>query len=205
MSSRALRKLERSQKEEVGNELENDSDEPNSLLDHSIGNGPVFSFAMLAALEDDAAGNAEEDQADGESGFATNNSVISEKVRKGKRKKKKKKGMAEKKKEEMPGIEPWNEVEKAVSEVNSLLGELPSVPESSSVAGSSRTSAWKDPLAIDARFLNPETELKKKFGANVVGSSSESRSHRRIRKYFLVSPVPSWPPPGRQGLSMVMQ
>ncbi|CAG0908437.1 unnamed protein product, partial [Cyprideis torosa] len=165
-------------------------------------------FSKLAALEDNdnAAGNAEEDQADGESGFATNNSVISEKGRKGKRKKKKKKGgVAEKKEEEMPGIEPWNEVEKAVSEVNSLLGELPSVPESSSVAGSSRTSAWKDPLAIDARFLNPETELKKKFGANVVGSSSESRSHRRIRKYFLVSPLPSWPPPGRQGLSMVMQ
>ncbi|CAG0880758.1 unnamed protein product [Cyprideis torosa] len=50
MSSRALRKLERSQKEEVGNELENDSDEPNSLLDHSIGNGPGFSFAMASEV-----------------------------------------------------------------------------------------------------------------------------------------------------------
>ncbi|BFZ12900.1 hypothetical protein BsWGS_15939 [Bradybaena similaris] len=102
--------------------------------------------------------------------------------------------------------EPVDEIEASVQEVNRLLGDPGGATrqESSSVVFSTNA---KPLLHIDYRNLNPETELKRLFGSDVVRGeqSGRNRRHRNRplhRSSRLVQVKDTWHSTGGSGLAM---
>ncbi|XP_059164904.1 ribosome quality control complex subunit TCF25-like [Physella acuta] len=124
-----------------------------------------------------------------------------------KNKKKKKKKGKDKENEEnlkMPG----DEIEASLQEVNRILGD----PGTASSQSSNRDEAYsvnmKPLLHIDYRNLNPETELKRMFGAQVIRGEQQQQRNRRHRNHplhrssRLVQPKDTWHNTGGIGVSM---
>lgn len=107
-----------------------------------------------------------------------------------------------------------DEVEKSVREVNRLLGEAsgPSGTDSGTLQAHSG-SGGRSLLSIEYKNLNPENEMKRMFGSKVVLQADthhhrtkrgprHHRAHHTRVGHWLVVPKPSWPQPGKTGLSM---
>ena len=125
--------------------------------------------------------------------------------KKRKRKNKKKKPFNPTSKSSEDNLE--DEVAKSVREVNQLLGEASEI----------NVEDQNDPnfkpqkrglLSIEPKNLNPENEMKRLFGSKVVMADHQrhkrgNHRHRHMRtSHWLVVPKPSWPQPGKTGLSM---
>ncbi|XP_072013188.1 ribosome quality control complex subunit TCF25-like [Amphiura filiformis] len=122
-----------------------------------------------------------------------------------------KKEKKEKKKKQKQGGSGGNKDEKqeedidaTIKEVNELLGPLPN----GGLQGSSKQDnvglETKALLTVEHRFLNPENEMKKIFGAQVI--RTEQRRRNRNRQYhratWLATAKADWPHMGKTGLTM---
>merc|ERR1719376_677528 len=120
-----------------------------------------------------------------------------------------------------------DEVERSVQEVNKLLGTSPGTSSEHRIfrnkTQSESESVVKTLMAIEPKNLNPENEMKKIFGSRVVmaeartggghggggagganrrGSRTRGPHHHHVKHHWLIVPKPSWPHPGKNGLSM---
>lgn len=126
-----------------------------------------------------------------------------------KRKKKKKKKKCSSKAQNPRSSEDnfEDEVERSVREVNQILGEpckqaSPSKPDTDIFTSSNKVKL----LAVEAKFLNANNELKRMFGSRVVHAESnskrKSRGRAHVKQTTLVTPKDTWPPVGKPGISM---
>ena len=122
--------------------------------------------------------------------------------KKRKRKNKKKKPFNPTSKSSEDNLE--DEVEKSVREVNQLLGEASEInPQDQDQEPVQKRGL----LSIEPKNLNPENEMKRLFGSKVVMADFRhkrgNQRHRHLRaSHWLVVPKPSWPQPGKTGLTM---
>ncbi|XP_065065286.1 ribosome quality control complex subunit TCF25-like [Rhopilema esculentum] len=131
--------------------------------------------------------------------------------KKKKKKKKKKEGIGSevddndlKSNDLKTGIE--DEIDRSVREVNELLGIKQTMARDNDNMSneSAEFSSSRSILAVEHRNLNPENEMRKKFGSNVVGGERRRNAHRRqpARSVWLVNPRPNWKPASKTGLTM---
>jgi len=108
-----------------------------------------------------------------------------------------------------------DEVARSVREVDKILG---TTPTAATEAGSRRTksghsesetSAIRTLTSVEPKNLNPENEMKKIFGSRVVLADVQRHNRRgsrtravQVRHHWLIVPKPSWPNPGKTGLTM---
>ncbi|KAI5701460.1 hypothetical protein M8J75_009781 [Diaphorina citri] len=126
-----------------------------------------------------------------------------------KRKKKKKKKKCSSSKAQNPRSSEDNfedEVERSVREVNQILGEPCKQATASSESDIFTSSNKVKLLAVEAKFLNANNELKRMFGSRVVHAESnskrKSRGRAHVKQTILVTAKDTWPPVGKPGISM---
>nr|CAD7197798.1 unnamed protein product [Timema douglasi] len=79
----------------------------------------------------------------------------------------------------------------------------PEMPESSQLPSMESASSINELLQVTRKSLNPNTELKKKFGSRIVeGERSKRRGRGYVKSSWLVSPRDNWPPATKIGISM---
>ncbi|XP_037075958.1 transcription factor 25-like, partial [Pollicipes pollicipes] len=94
-----------------------------------------------------------------------------------------------------------DEVDASVLEVNRLLGELTA---QSPAAEHANSTIVKNVLTIERKHLNPDAEMRRMFGRDVVDQrrTGRRRGPGHPRAFAMVTNVHRFPPPVRQGLSM---
>ncbi|KDR12891.1 transcription factor 25 [Zootermopsis nevadensis] len=117
-----------------------------------------------------------------------------------------------KKKKKKPEFKPWNSHRSSEDNLELENNEQSAVawepaPANPNVYSYSKSfiEARKKILHVSRRNLNPNNELKRKFGSKVVqNEQSKRRGHNRgyLRSSCLVSPKENWPSIGKLGLSM---
>ncbi|KAF9934897.1 Transcription factor 25 [Linnemannia zychae] len=111
--------------------------------------------------------------------------------------KKKKKGKTVVKSMEEMSVE---EFEKSLQQMNQQLGSLTTDGETSRKA---TVIPLNQLLAVDTRFLDADSEMKKMFGARVVNSEIKDRRYAKVaKKALLAQPRGTWPVRKASGLSM---
>nr|CAD7267858.1 unnamed protein product [Timema shepardi] len=77
----------------------------------------------------------------------------------------------------------------------------PEMPESSQLPSMESASSINELLQVTRKSLNPNTELKKKFGSRIVeGERSKRRGRGYVKSSWLVSPRDNWPPATKIGI-----
>ncbi|XP_071484807.1 ribosome quality control complex subunit TCF25-like [Diadema antillarum] len=164
------------------------------------------------ALSDEEAESAavEKSVSEGlQNGVEAREQSAAESKSKRKRKKKKKKQREKENGSQADGEHPGDEdeIDAGIREVNEMLRLCPSLATSASTSSdhsSIKASHSKPLMAIEHKHLNPENELRRIFGSNVI--RSEQRHRGRNRPYqkptWLVSAKPTWPKMSKTGLSM---
>lgn len=86
--------------------------------------------------------------------------------------------------------------------IDDILAAVSLPPPAAAVSAPS--SAGFNPLSIQLKSLNPENEMKRKFGQKVVSNdNSRRRQHQTYRKTtHLVTPGQGWHPVTKSGLTM---
>ncbi|XP_071957587.1 ribosome quality control complex subunit TCF25-like [Antedon mediterranea] len=127
-----------------------------------------------------------------------------------KRKKKKKKKANEKKEQrnEENNVDenPEDEIDASIREVNKILGPLPVTNGIMNTEEVPVSIGTRSLLSIEHKHLNPDNEMRRIFGSQVVRSEHRRKERRKnIQKSgWLVSPRPNWPPISKTGLSMTL-
>lgn len=124
--------------------------------------------------------------------------------------KKKKKNNKKKKKKDINNqnntCEELDEIDRGIDEVNKMLGitQLNSANGQKNTSGSSITNIQnKSILAVDARNLSTEYEMRRRFGSSVVQTERRRNPHERSSKRTsMVTPNRSWPPYNKVGIKM---
>ncbi|XP_014661903.1 PREDICTED: transcription factor 25-like [Priapulus caudatus] len=123
---------------------------------------------------------------------------------KSKKKKKKKKNHKESSSLESK-LENEDEVDASIRQVQEILGasdmslEMPLT----FIGDLHVTKEMRSLLTVEHRYLNPDSEMKRKFGAKVVQTDKSKRRNRRFqRTSWLARPKDSWPQFSKSGLSM---
>nr|CAD7448456.1 unnamed protein product [Timema bartmani] len=76
----------------------------------------------------------------------------------------------------------------------------PEMPELSHLPSMESASSINELLQVMRKSLNPNTELKKKFGSRIVeGERSKRRGRGYVKSSWLVSPRDNWPPATKIG------
>ncbi|CAG2057844.1 unnamed protein product, partial [Timema podura] len=76
----------------------------------------------------------------------------------------------------------------------------PEMPELSHLPSMESASSINELLQVTRKSLNPNTELKKKFGSRIVeGERSKRRGRGYVKSSWLVSPRDNWPPATKIG------
>lgn len=221
MSSRALRRLQQLDFEQSGEKIPKSDEDVDSNPDgDSLNTGLAIAkkkhknqrksnnlFELLTEKEEDEV--KEEDEENIASSEVKNNyqsGKIQHEVKSTKKKKKRNK----KKDKETPlqkHEEPEDDVEASLREVNRILGDLQAGGSMDDGDQGTFSAKVKPLLHIDYRHLNPEMELKRMFGAEIVRSEHQQRKrqHRNRplqRSSRLVQPKDTWHSTGGSGLSM---
>ncbi|XP_070537301.1 ribosome quality control complex subunit TCF25-like [Ptychodera flava] len=97
-----------------------------------------------------------------------------------------------------------DDIDASIREVNELLGELPKTDINNVSIDSLVTMDTKALLGVEHRQLNPDNEMRRIFGSQIVRSDTRRRGHgsRQHRSTWLVTPKSTWPPIGKTGLTM---
>ncbi|XP_065675023.1 ribosome quality control complex subunit TCF25-like [Hydra vulgaris] len=183
MSSRQIR---RKQKDDILHlECEEDTNKP--LTEPEVQKN-LFSLLLV---EDDVNSNdhfSEQDDVNVASPVSTSSS---------KKKKKKKKGSKKLNKNNTIA----DDVDAAIREVTEIYGDVNSGTQS--VSDTSAAFSNKSVFCIDYRNLNPENELKRKFGANVVNRDKRTNQHaHKVHKTTLITPRENWQRFSNVGIKM---
>ncbi|GFN80034.1 transcription factor 25 [Plakobranchus ocellatus] len=220
MSSRALRRLQRDSGiglEYLPNEenLSENREEIEIVASRSKKKGkrealPLNPFELLTnGLEDQMTVSDKEEESDS-NGKPVSNNQSDKAVHKNKKKKKSRKKQNDNQTSTPDALkekEPEDEIEASLQEVNRILGNTSIAHVQEKQLQGSNSTNMKPLLHIDHRNLNPETELKRMFGSQVVMGEQQDR-HRRQRNRpvqrssRLVQPKDTWHPTGGSGLSM---
>ncbi|KAH9508892.1 Transcription factor 25 [Bulinus truncatus] len=213
MSSRALRRLQgNSDLVQIGNissDENNDESDVQKKKKTKIKIVPQNPFELLNQGDGDTSDTKEDVEVNGEN-LETKTSELQESI--GAKTKKKKKRKNKRGKEQENGgqntvnQEPLDDIEASLLEVNRLLGDPSWVSAYNDSVGGHFTMSLKGLLHIDYRQLNPETELKRIFGSQVVrGEQPRNRRQRNCplhRSGRLVQPKDTWHSTSGSGLSM---
>jgi hypothetical protein len=106
-----------------------------------------------------------------------------------------------------------DEVERSVHEVNKMLGPMRHSAPSASGAKPSKAVTLRTLLGVEARNLNPETEMRRLFGSRVVaaeqrqrrGGGGRARGVAVVRaSHHVIVQKQNWPNPGKQGEKYVL-
>lgn len=208
MSNRALRKLQ-------GNDLITPDAELNESEDEHLESRVnrkrnVNPFELLNAGDDCP---SPEDH-DSEGNEAVQMKEQTESKSKKKRKKKKKKGKEKQTQDEGIGNnDEEDEIDASIREVNKLLNNA-NIGEDNYSTGAgdvnfNASTSYKALLTVEHKHLNPDTEMKRIFGARVIrdeqGSRRRVNSRRKQRATWMAQPQDNWPPIGKTGLSMSLK
>ncbi|CAG2104004.1 unnamed protein product [Medioppia subpectinata] len=134
-----------------------------------------------------------------------------------KRRRKKKKIRSQKSLEGQLDADPDDEdIDATVEEVNKLLGNCHELNAAAAAVATDKPVVKKSVIAVEARHLNPENEMKRMFGSKVVAEQQQhqqqggsgrrrgpGRGHRPSisRSWILVNPR-NWQNVGKSGLTM---
>lgn len=206
MSSRILRKLQ--VEKDFLNALHDENSDPESDLEGSGGaKKKQFNVNRYDLLNQQSHSESEVKEDDDHETEAANTPEVTEETRESSRRKKRKK------KKKKPEFKSWSSSRRS-SEDNLELekNEQPATPWVPAPANSNLYSyskdfveAQKSILHVNRRNLNPNNELKRKFGSKVIqNEQGKRRGHNRgyIKSTWLVTPKENWPPIGKLGLSM---
>ncbi|XP_043286243.1 transcription factor 25 [Venturia canescens] len=169
--------------------------------------GPPISESKLFNVFDLLNENSENEERGQES--TAGDDFESQSSKRKKKKKKKKKADHAKNcdvaKEEEEEVEPTDEIERTVREVNKLLGE-PQPGSSKDEVDQPVKRSKELILSIQHKQLNPYNELKRICGSKIVQAEQSKRRNRGrtgyTKKTHLVVPRDNWSPIGKSGLSM---
>ncbi|CAH1779648.1 unnamed protein product [Owenia fusiformis] len=217
MSSRALRKLQRSNDVVVPelHDLEL-SEEEEIVPVRKSKKKKTSAVNPFALLKDDEEQDGEEEEVNITNGEQNEHALnddtkpIQNDSAKSRKKKKKKKRNKEKNDTAVSSKEDViDEVEASVREVNAILGELPPGTTASDLVFNSDSTTTMDMRAllyVEHKHLNPDTEMRRIFGSRVVQNEVQNRRRGRHRVYhrqtWLTQPKESWPQMTKLGLSM---
>ncbi|KAK3085888.1 hypothetical protein FSP39_010034 [Pinctada imbricata] len=220
MSSRALRKLHG--KQDIDNDIssslpqdrEGSEEEGEELVIPKLTKGkknkrafaPVNPFELLDDEENETenqVNNETNEQVDEQNSTgncnSTNNNNQATKKKKKKKKKKQKDG------EKTANTNQEEDIEATIEEVNRIL-ESSGAMATDQLTKSTGFTDNKALLLVEHKNLNPDNEMKRKFGSRVVQAEASRRQPRnrrqRQRMSWLTTPRENWPHPGRTGLSM---
>lgn len=223
MSSRALRKIHGDESVVVPTNVEGSSSEEGED-DATISvkvpekkkkkNGPSNRFNLL--IENDSGNDEKSEDESRENELNKTQTDETDDIKQGakrkKRKKKKKKPASaqgndrvvpESTGEKNGPQDVEDEVDRGIREANEILGTTTLTSVKASTAESC-SSPQKPLLIIEHKHLNPDNEMKRIFGAQVVKNDlrHRGRNQRHHRSTWLTIPKPSWPSMSKQGLSM---
>ncbi|GFR82753.1 transcription factor 25 [Elysia marginata] len=228
MSSRALRRLQKDsgiglsfpedEEKEDFKESSMGSDHNGTSLNNlqkkkkkgKVANVPVNPFELLNnGLEDpgiSSEGENDEDKKMEKAEFNMNKDMP--KTKKKKKQKRKQKTNENTAPDAGSVKDPEDEIEASIQEVNRILGEANTSLVHTEKGQDSKSANMKSLLHIDHRNLNPETELVRIFGSQVVRGEQRQDRYRRQRNRpvqrssKLVQPKENWHHTGGSGLSM---
>lgn len=230
MSSRALRRLQKDSG--IGFNLlegngKEDLNESSSVTDHNgitsnklkkmkKGKGASVPANPFELLDKDAGdlSIASDKDIDSDENFEKpelDKEIVTPKTKKKKKSKKKQKANNENTAPDSDSTkkqDPQDEIEACVQEVNRILGEASVSIAHTNKDQDVKSTNMKSLLHVDHRNLNPENELMRIFGSQVVrGEQRQERSRRQRnrpvqRSSKLVQPKDNWHPTGGSGLSM---
>lgn len=198
MSSRVLRKLQGDK--DFANDLQNDNSDPESDLESTGGaKKKQLNINRYDLLNQQSHSESEVKEDDDHETEAANAPEEADDIRESSRKKKKKK------KKKKPEFKSWSShrssednLELETNEQSAMAWEPASANYSKDFVG-----ARKPILHVSRRNLNPNNELKRKFGSKVVqNEQSKRRGRGYLKSTCLVSPKENWEPIGKLGLSM---
>ncbi|XP_047125675.1 ribosome quality control complex subunit TCF25 [Hydra vulgaris] len=94
-----------------------------------------------------------------------------------------------------------DDVDAAIREVTEIYGDVNSGTQT--VSDTSAAFSNKSVFCIDYRNLNPENELKRKFGANVINRDKRTNQHaHKAHKTTLITPRENWQRFSNVGIKM---
>ncbi|KAK6983179.1 Transcription factor 25 [Biomphalaria glabrata] len=164
---------------------------------------PENPFELLNEGDGDGTDTKEDVEANGENVETNNTQNISVKSRK--KKKKNRKGK-ENSNQNTVNQQTADDIEASVLEVNRLLGDPGNSIQQADSGRGHFSLSLKPLLHIDYRHLNPETELKRIFGSQVVRGEHPRNRRQRNRPFHrsgrLVQPRDTWHSTSGSGLSM---
>lgn len=192
MSSRALRKLQSS------SDLPSPQDEEadDSPIHHARNKSGANAFSLLG---NDSCSESEVKEDDDQESSRTEAQPANNRKKK-KRKKKTGKKMVTRSSEDNLDLD---EVEASLKWVEDRLGPVPDQAQPQPDA----PHPLREVLTVENKHLNPDNEMRRKFGSRVVQTENQSRQRKQrgrtlLRGSVLITPKPSWPNASRNGLSM---
>ncbi|XP_069701735.1 ribosome quality control complex subunit TCF25 [Periplaneta americana] len=205
MSSRVLRKLQGDK--DFVNDLQTENSDPESDPEGSGGaKKKQLNINRYDLLNQQSHSESEVKEDDDHETEATNAPEEADDTRESSRRKKKKK------KKKKPEIKSWSSHRSSEDNLELEKNEQSAVPWEPAPANPNLYNyskgfmgARKPILHVSRRNLNPNNELKRKFGSKVIqNEQSKRRGHNRgyLKSTWLVQPKENWPPIGKLGLSM---
>ncbi|XP_071814167.1 ribosome quality control complex subunit TCF25-like isoform X2 [Apostichopus japonicus] len=207
MSSRALRRIQGGETLVIPQRLSSSEEEDGNVAGKGKNNRNLFDLLG----ENDSGSeerNSDVEQKTESIEQKTEKEDAKQGAKKKKRKKKKKGGTPEENgkaihEKESSNAEQEDEVDRGIREANEILG-AESISMMKSSSADNLGSAEKPLLFVEHKHLNPDNEMKKIFGSQVVKHDlrQRKRNQRHYRSTWLTIPKPSWPSITKQGLSM---